>query len=45
MVGAGWLSGLFAEKSADNRCIQTASFVASDVAMYSTFVVDKAVHS
>mgnify|MGYP007046868021 CR=1 FL=1 len=31
--------------TADNRCNHTTSFVASDVAMYSTFVVDKAVHS
>ena len=45
MVGVGWSVCLFAEKSADSRCIQAASFVASNAAMYSTSVVDKVVHS
>ena len=45
MVGVGWSSRLFAEKSVDSRCNQMASFVASDAAMYSASVMDKAVLS
>ena len=45
MVGAGWLSRIFVDKSADSRCSHMASFVASDVVMYSAFVVDMVVHS
>ena len=35
MVGVGRSSRLSAEKSADNLCTHTASFAASDAAMYS----------
>ena len=45
MVGSGWSSHLFAEKSADSQCSHMASFAASDVAMYSPSMVDKVVHS
>ena len=45
MVGVGWLSHLFVEKSVDSRCSHMASFVASDGAMCSASMVDRAVHS
>ena len=45
MVGVGWSSRSFAEKSVGNRCGYTNSFAASDVDMYSAFVVDNVVHS
>ena len=45
MVNATWSSRHFAEKSVDSRCSQMASFAASDVVMYSAFVVDRVVHS
>ena len=45
MVGVGRSIQFVAEKSTDNRCNQIASFVASDVAMYSASMVDTVVHS
>ena len=45
MVSGGWLIRLVAEKLADRRCNHIASFIASDVAMYSAFVFDRAMHS
>ena len=45
MVGAGRSIQLVDEKSIDSRCNQIASFVASDVAMYSASVVDRVMHS
>ena len=43
MVGVGRFKHLLTEKLADRRCIHTASFVASDVAVYSAPLVDRAV--
>ena len=45
VVGVGWSSHLFTEKSIVSRCSQTASFVTFDVAMYSASVVERAMHS
>ena len=40
MVCVEWSIQLVVEKSVDSHCSQIASFVASDVAMYSASVVD-----